>query len=70
MMCGFQRSRIHALVSYFELFDNYFDMIRIIFITAEEMFGLIYSIKISCGGRDGGGGGTLKGSLGRGLMPN
>ena len=46
-----------ALVSYFELFDN-FVTIRIIFITAEEMFGLIYSIKIPWGGGDGGGGNT------------
>ena len=56
-----------ALVSYFELFDN-FVTIRIIFITAEEMFGLIYSIKIPWRGGDGGEG-TLKGSLGRGLLP-
>ena len=52
-----QGSMYQALVSYFELFDN-FVTIRIIFITAEEMFGLIYSIKIPWGGGDGGGGNT------------
>ena len=59
-----------ALVSHFELFDN-FVTIRILLLQKKCL--VLYSciIKIPWGGGDGvgtGGGETLKGSLGRGLM--
>ena len=59
-----------SLVSHFELFDN-FVTIRILLLQKKCLVLYSCSIKIPWGGGDGvgaGGGGTLKGSLGRGLM--